>query len=136
MKNFLFIFILLFITEGVYAQKQDPILKKDNENSQWNRCSHLSLKTNGDTISCAFCSKYLSKEYSFQTTYIYNQPSLLIIYKNGSDDESQVAEFWYYKNEWKRRDYHGKSVSYRNRLLKIYLKRKDSVRYNQIWYEE
>ena len=121
-KIVLFVLILIRSVCTVCAQTQDSIMKSTMEDEQWNSCSHLSLKNNGDTVSCAFCAKYLSKEYSFQTRYIDKQPYSLMIYHNDLDNESLVAEFWYYNNEWHRCDFHCKSVYYRYRLLKIYLK--------------
>ena len=133
-KKILFVLILMRSVWTVGAQTQDPIMRT-KEDEQWNRCSHLSLNNDGDTVSCVFCAKYLSKEYSFQTSYIDKQPYSLRIYHNDLDNESLVAEFCYYKNEWHRCDFHVKSVYYRYRLLRFYLKQKDSVQYDQIWHE-
>ena len=126
---------LLFWNGFTHAQTQDTILKKTTYDEQWNKCSHLSLNNNGDTISSAFCAKYLSKDYSFQTIYIDKQPYSLMIYRKDPDEDKLVAEFWYIKRTWQRVDFHCKSVSFRNRLLKIYLKQKKYVQYEQIWYE-
>ena len=123
MKNtLLFLFLLLLGSLSVYSQ-----------NEEFNRCSHLTLKNNGDTVNTAFCAKYHSKEYSFQTSYVNNEPFALRIYR---DDDRMVAEFMYWENEWKKWDYHCKSVAYRNRLLKIYLREKISVQYEQVSYRD
>lgn len=99
-----------------------------------NQCSYLWLELSGDTIMTAFCAKFHSKEYSFQTTYVNNEPFALMIYDNEKQDKSQVAEFWYIDG-WKREDYHCKSMPYSNRLLKIYLRKKNKVKYDQVWYQ-
>ena len=123
MKNTL-LFLFLLGTMIVYAQKEDPL--------EFNRCSHLTLKNNGDTVNTAFCAKYRSKEYSFQTSYVEKEPFALRVYCN---DDRMVAEFMYWENEWERWDYHCKSVPYSNRLLKIYLRKKNKVKYDQVWYQ-
>lgn len=127
MKRFLFI---IFLMENVivYSQKVDSL--------EYNSCSHVLLKYNGDTVNTAFCAKYHSKEYSFQTMYFDNKPFKLYIYHIDNGNNIQVAEFIYWEKEWKRYDYHCKSVAYRNRLLRIYLKKKNKVHYDQIWFKE
>ena len=104
-----------------------------NKISEFNRCSHLTVNDNEDTISTAVCIKCRRREYSCQTTYFENRPSFLMIYFNGARHDKQVAEFHYNKNKgkWERYDYNVKSVSYRKRLLKKYLT-KGSVQYEQI----
>lgn len=127
-------YVCVLLTPLMLVGQTDSTLcggARKNHNG-YNRCSHLTLKQQGDTISTAFCSQYHSKEYSFQTTYVNNKPFALRVYGN---DESQVAEFWYKENEWEQVDYHCQSVSYSNCLLKIYMKKKNGVHYEQIWYE-
>lgn len=105
---------------------------------EFNECSHLMLNNKGDTIYAAFCIKYRTREYSFQTTYVGNCPAFLRIYFHEICDNKLVAEFAHIKKKWVRYDYHTKSVPYRNPLLKKYLRMRDSVQYDQIEtiYEE
>ena len=134
MKSLFFLFLVS--TPLILFSQKENILNvgtKEN-NNRYNRCSHLTLKQQGDTIATAFCAKYRSKEYSFQTTYVNNKPFALRIYKNNGIDEIQVSEFWFLDNKWERVDYHCKSVSYSDRLLKVYLKKKKFIHYNQIWH--
>lgn len=103
--------------------------------SEYNRCSNLTLKQNGDTISTAFCVKFRLHEYSFQSDYLDNRPMFLMIYYNGVKDNKLVAEFMYdkwEKNKWIRHDYHTKSVPYRKQLLKKYLKTKGTIQYEHV----
>jgi len=125
--------IIIIILCPFLILAQIDISDKREEPSVYDRCSHLTLDHNADTVSTAFCAKYRSKEYSFQTTYVNNKPFALMIYHNDINEESQVAEFWYVDG-WQRCDYHCKSVSYSDCLLKVYLKKKKFIRYSQIWY--
>lgn len=116
--------LFLFMLGSVFVYSQ---------NEEYNSCSHLTLKNNGDTVNTAFCAKYHSKEYSFQTSYVNNEPFALRIYR---DDDRMVAEFMYWGNKWEKWDYHCKSVAYRNRLLKTYLREKISVQYEQVSFRD
>lgn len=125
--------VFFIILSPFLISAQIDVTDNNKEPHAYDRCSHLTLDFNADTVSTAFCAKYHSKEYSFQTTYVNNKPFALMIYHNDLNDESQVAEFWYVDG-WQRCDYHCKSVSYSDRLLKIYLSKKNRVHYYQIWY--
>ena len=127
MKYFLFIIFLLG-NLIVYSQKEDA--------HEYNSCSHLSLKNNGDTVNTAFCAKYHSKKYSFQTSYLENEPFALYIYHVDNGNNIQVAEFIYWEKEWERSYIHCKPVAYSDQLLRIYLKKKNKVQYDQIWVKE
>ena len=132
--NYLF-YVLLIFTPLMLVGQTDSTTEARENYTIYNRCSHLTIRQQKDTVSTAFCAKYRTKVYSFQTTYVNNKPFALRIYKNDGNDEIQVAEFWYMEKGWKREDYHCKSVSYSNRLLKIYLRKKNRVHYDQIWYD-
>lgn len=128
MKNILFGLFLLGNIMG-YAQNHTFL--------DYNPCSHLSLKNNGDTVNTAFCAKYHSKDYSFQTTYLDNEPFALYIYHVvDSVVRIHVAEFMYWEKEWEHTYFHCKPVVYSDQLLRIYLKKKNKVHYDQIWIEE
>ena len=129
--NYLFYVLLIFTPLMLVGQTDSTTGARENY-TIYNRCSHLTIGQQGDTVSTAFCAKYRTKVYSFQTTYVNNKPFALRVYCNA---ESQVAEFWYNANEWKKVDYHSKSVSFSNSLLKIYMKKKNNVHYDQLWYE-
>jgi len=130
MGRTMMIMMFICLQPPVFAQ----FIEEWNIND-YNECSNIVYDINGDTSHTVFCAQYRSQTYGFEATYCRDGHvcSLMIYLRDGCD--RLVAEFVNYGKQWVRHDYHGPSVTYRRRLLRIYKKEKDKILYEQVWHE-
>lgn len=121
--------MLICLQPHIFAQ-----FVEDWSANDYNECSHIVYDINGDTLRTVFCAQYKSQTYGFEAIYCEDgHVCSLMIYQRDSHDRL-VAEFVNHGKHWGRYDYHGPSVPYRRRLLRIYKKEKDKIQYKQVWH--